>query len=324
MATRAAARKAQLDHLLDTILEAQGDSDHVVRLITNAQGVTTAADVANISEADLQKMTLKDSSGNDVRIPGAIVNKILNLSDFYIHYVDKRTHDWTPHNEFDLETFMLTGTGPLTSTTALPSPPAPTIDPATIQSIAEAVGGATTTAITNAPRSVDRLETFLKHKGTSEAYKPLREAKYWNQWHRAFVAIATSQGLEDVLDPTFALGTTATSADFDLWNAKQKHAYAILSSCLLESGSQQIVRRYSNKDDLTTFGHAQHLYRDLIAHFQDGVAASTSLDTLEREISGLRLDKKWNKTLEAFLLLADHKLRDHQGLADRTVFPDTW
>ena len=98
MATRAAARKAQLDHLLDTILEAQGGSDHVVHLIANAQGVTTAADVANISEADLQKMTLKDSSGNDVHIPGAIVNKILNLSDFYIHYVDKRTHDWTPHN----------------------------------------------------------------------------------------------------------------------------------------------------------------------------------------------------------------------------------
>ena len=38
----------------------------------------------------------------------------------------------------------------------------------------------------------------------------------------------------------------------------------------------------------------------------------------------MRWDKKWNKTLEAFLLLADHKLRDHQGLADCNVFPDTW
>ena len=125
MSTRAAARKAQLDHLLDMILEAQGNNDHVVHLITNAQGATTAADVANISEANLQKMTLKDSNGTDVHIPGAIMNKILNLSDFFIHYVDRQTHDWTPHNEFDLETFMLTGTGPLTPTTALSNPLSP-------------------------------------------------------------------------------------------------------------------------------------------------------------------------------------------------------
>ena len=197
---------------------------------------------------------------------------------------------------------MLTSTSPLTPTTALSNPPAPTIDPATIQSIVEAISGDTTTVIMNAPKLVDHLKTFLKHKGTSEAYKPLQEAQYWNQWHQAFVAIATSQGLDDGLDPTFALGTMATSADFDLWNAKQKHAYAILSSCLIESGSQQIVQRYSNKDDLTTFGHAQHLYRDLVAHFPDGVAASTLLDTLEQEISGLCWDRKWNRTLEAFLV----------------------
>ena len=178
MSTHAAARKAQLDHLLDMILEVQGNSDHVVCLIANAQGATSAADVANISEADLQKMTLKDSSGTNVHIPGATMNKILNLSDFFIHYVDKHTHDWTPHNEFDLETFMLTSTGPLTPATALSSCPAPTIDHAMIQSIAEAVSRVTTTAIMNAPKSVDRLKTFLKHKGTSEAYKPLWEAKY--------------------------------------------------------------------------------------------------------------------------------------------------
>ena len=281
MSTHVAARKAQLDHLLDTILEVQGDNDHVVHLIANTQGVTTAADVTNISEADLQNMALKDSNGTDVCTPGAIVNKILNLSDFFIHYMDKQTHDWTPHNEFDLETFMLTGTGPLKPTTAVPNPPAPTNNPTTIQSIAEAVGGATTTVIMNAPKPVDCLKTFLKHKGTSEAYKPLQEAKYWNQWHQALVAIATSQGLDDVLDPTFACGTMSTSADFELWNAKQKHAYAILSSCLLESGSQQIVRHYSNKDYLTSFGHTQHLYHDLVAHFQDGVAAPISLDTWE-------------------------------------------
>ena len=37
--TWATARKAQLDHLLDNILEAQGDNDHVIQLIANAQSV---------------------------------------------------------------------------------------------------------------------------------------------------------------------------------------------------------------------------------------------------------------------------------------------
>ena len=273
-------------------------------------------------------MSLYDSNGDGVPIPGTITNKILNLSEFFIHYVHKHTHDWTAHNEFDLETFMLTGTGPLTPTNpdSGPSvtPVSPTIDTATIQAIAAAVGRATTSAISRAPKTADPLDTFLKNKGTSEAYKPFCEAKYWNQWHRAFIAIATSQGLEDVLNPTYSLGTTVTTGDLAFWNAKQKHAYTILSSCLLESGSQQIVRQYSNKDDPTTFGHAQYIYRDLVAHFQHGVAASTSLDTLEREIVALCWDKKWNKTLEAFLLLADHKLRDHQGLADCNNYPDSW
>ena len=236
-------------------------------------------------------MSLHDSNGDGVHISGAITNKILNLSDFFIHYIDKHTHDWTAHNEFDLETFMLTGTGPLTPTTPVPGssvpPVAPTIDTATIQSIAAAVGRATTSAISCAPKMADPLDTFFKNKGTSEAYKPFHEAKYWNQWHHAFVAIATSQVLEDVLNPMYSPGTTATAADFALWNAKQKRAYAILSSCLLKSGSQQIVRRYSNKDDPTTFGHAQYIYRDLVTHFQHGVAASTSLDTLECEIVAL-------------------------------------
>ena len=199
LTTQATARKAQLDHLLDNILEAQGDNDHVIQLIAKAQGVASVSDFVNISESDLQSMSLHDSNGDGVPIPGAITNKILNLSDFFIHYMDKCTHDWTAHNEFDLQMFILTSTGPLTPTTPVPGPSvppvAPTIDTATIQAIAAAVGEATTSTISCAPKMADPLDTFLKNKGTSKAYKPFCKAKYWNQCHRAFVAIATSQVL---------------------------------------------------------------------------------------------------------------------------------
>ena len=159
-ATRATARKAKLDHLLDNILEAQGDNDHVIRLIAKAQGVVSVSDFVNISESDLQNISLYDSNGD---------GKILNLSEFFIHYVDKHTHDWTAHNEFDLETFMLTGTGPLTppNPASGPSvtPVAPTIDTATIQAIAAAVGRATTSAISCHPRQLILLTPSSRIKG---------------------------------------------------------------------------------------------------------------------------------------------------------------
>ena len=51
--TWATSRKAQLDHLLDNILETQGDNDHVIQLIAKAQGVASVSDFVNISESDL-------------------------------------------------------------------------------------------------------------------------------------------------------------------------------------------------------------------------------------------------------------------------------
>ena len=165
--------------------------------------------------------------------------------------------------------------------------------------------------------------TYQINKGNVEDYKPLREAKFWNVWHRAFIATAHAQGLEDMVDPTF-IPPTRGAAGYDVWQTKQKHAFAILSSTLLESGSQQIVRRYSDQADPATFGDAQSIYRDLVSHFTGGVAAATTLESLEREIDQLRWDRKWSKTLVAFLTMVDHKLVDHRGLAPSANFPDTW
>ena len=48
------------------------------------------------------------------------------------------------------------------------------------------------------------------------------------------------------------------------------------------------------------------------------------MESLEREIDQLRWDRKWSKTLVAFLTMVDHKLVDHRGLAPSANFPDTW
>ena len=312
-------RRAQLDHLLDDILEAYSDKDHPIRLIATAHGAVF----------DLNSMTLQDSSNAPVSITNAIKNRILCLPDFYIHYVDKSTNDWTTLTATDFDTFMLTGTGPYTSTPTATAPTSggtstTTIDSASLAAIAAAIGTATTSAVTSAPRHTpDPVETFLKNKGNVEDYKPLREAKFWNVWHRAFIATAHAQGLENMVNPTF-VPPTVGAVGYDVWQAKQKHAFAILSSTLLESGSQQIVHRYSDQSDPTTFGDAQSIYRDLVLHFTGGVAAATTLESLEREIDLLCWDRKWSKTHVAFLMMVDHKLVDHRGLAPSANFPDTW
>ena len=67
-------RRAQLDHLLDDILEAYSDKDHPIRLIGTGQGAVSVTDMINITDVDLNSMTLQDSSNAPVSITNAIKN----------------------------------------------------------------------------------------------------------------------------------------------------------------------------------------------------------------------------------------------------------
>ena len=75
----------------------------------------------------------------------------------------------------------------------------------------------------------------------------------------------------------------------------------------------------------TYYGDAQRLYQDLVAHYTQGLSRRQCLELLEKNLDELRLDKKWDKTTEAFLNMVDNRLKDHKGIApDPAQYPKSW
>ena len=94
--THANFKKRQLDHLIDVILEPNGDDDHPAHQIADEYHATNVQDYINIDRKELDTMELIDSDCNDiVRIPNALKKRILSLKDFWKHCGDKSTKDWT-------------------------------------------------------------------------------------------------------------------------------------------------------------------------------------------------------------------------------------
>ena len=67
------------------------------------------------------------------------------------------------------------------------------------------------------------------------------------------------------------------------------------------------------------------MYQDLVAHYTQGLSGRQCLELLEKGLDELHLDKKWDKTTEAFLNMVDNRLKDHKGIApDPAQYPDSW
>ena len=71
-------KKRQLDHLIDVILEANGNDDHPAHLIAGEYNATSVQDYINIDRTELDTMELTNSDSNDVvHIPNALKKHIL-------------------------------------------------------------------------------------------------------------------------------------------------------------------------------------------------------------------------------------------------------
>ena len=134
--------------------------------------------------------------------------------------------------------------------------------------------------------------------------------------------MASQHDLDDILDPNF-VPTAGDQAQLDLFNKKQKFAFAVFTHTLKESSAAEIVHCYSILDT-ASYGNAQGLYTDLIAHMQEGITVTLSSEQIEEEINGMQLDKNWSKTTEAFINRMSHLFSDHQNVVDADMYPDSW
>ena len=320
--TRANFKKRQLDHLIDVILEANGDDDHPACRIADEYHATNIQDYINIDRTELDTMELTDSDSNDVvHIPNALKKRILSLKDFWKHWGDKSTKDWTMLTVDNFDDFLTDGTGPQTQPLPTSTNPPTTGTPTTPVDIHAITSALSAAMLTKSPPSC--TDVFMKNKGRGEEVKPLKEARQWNAWHRAFLSVAHLHDFKDITDPTYVPEPSDDDA-CSLFDAQQKHAFGILVSSIKESNILPALRKYSDPN-VPDYGDAQMLYTNLVANYTQGLSGRQRIEVIERELDEIRLDSKWSKMCESFLNFVDNKLKDHQGLApDPAQYPESW
>jgi hypothetical protein len=95
-------------------------------------------------------------------------------------------------------------------------------------------------------------------------YKTLRDRKHWNVFQRSLLATAHMHGVGDVLDITNA-PPLGPGPDKDLFDKQERFMFSIFTSVLLERTASEILRRYSDINQLTTYGKVHSIYQDLVA-----------------------------------------------------------
>ena len=82
--THAAFKKTQLDHVIDIILEAGGDPDHVFHRIADFYPIENVQDYLNIDQNELNNMSLTKSTFNDPLIITHFMKKwVLSLKGLW-------------------------------------------------------------------------------------------------------------------------------------------------------------------------------------------------------------------------------------------------
>ena len=191
-------------------------------------------------------------------------------------------------------------------------PPNPPNPPAVVTAGGGGGGNAAGTVVQYVLPPTSKASEFDKAgRRSSSDYEKFSNKEQWSKWQRATLGTAYEHKCEQVLDPTY----TPDPSDADevaLFANKQRFMYSVFSKVLTEGKAADILRNYSNPTDKTKFGDAQAIYSDLCDHFDGGAQARVSAQTLEVQLTTMRLNKTWTKSVRAFVNKVAHVIRDHK------------
>jgi hypothetical protein len=101
------------------------------------------------------------------------------------------------------------------------------------------------------------VDLFKRGKRDPSVYPTLKD-KLWNDnWHRSFANQARAQDLSDVLNAAYV---PTTSAEYDLFQEKQKYLYAVLESKAETAKGKAIIHKHESTFD------AQKAFAELQNH----------------------------------------------------------
>jgi hypothetical protein len=321
-ATRAAKLNG-LNHFIYTVLEVpandavtpDGDPNHPVTRLIAATGISSVPALASFAtEQTLLTTVITDTAGGDITgtIPVLLAQKTLALSA----WLDDQSDPIDCHAELmaltidSYEDFVLIDS--IDKRKGI-NAYAPILSPAPV----------VTSTATHTVTGAEIFDRGLKRSVTD--YKEFRERKHFNSWLRIFRATARVQDVDIVLDPSYI---PSTAEEIALFDRKQRYVFQALTKTLIEPSASEILRRYSDMN-LTDYGNAQMLFADLCTTISEGVVGKLTVKELERNITKLRLNKDWTKSVTAFVTHISHLLSDHLGMNPRPLsgahlYTDEW
>ena len=135
-------------------------------------------------------------------------------------------------------------------------------------------------------------------------FKEMKKTKEWEQWDTQFRADVTTQGLSNVLDPSYI---PATYDDKMLFQEQQHYMYAVFIRVLKTDKGKAIVRKYKGTFDSQSIS-------------LKSTQAIIDANTLLQYITTASLsDGTWNGTTEQFVLHWLEQVRLYEELVDASA-----
>ena len=279
-----------LAHVLTVLYPRQGMAERVRESLDHS-GYDMFDHLYTLDKECIHDLTYPNPDGRGrIPLPLGNRNRLLTVIH-YRRYFEKRFSrrmtkvDWACFTGDDLAEFI---DSEYDSDHSTPSPPAQK-----------------TPTPSYAPSRVDAFKKTIKRDPS--AFQQFSDKRKWATWKLHFVATATAQDLQDVLDPHYVPATLEDTAIFQL---KNHFLYSVFVDKLLTDEGKTYVRYHCRDFD------AQAIYAKMCAHYTVSRAAELSSSHVLKFLTTFQLGKdKWKgKTTVNFLAYYVEQLRVYDEL----------
>ena len=251
--------------------------------------------VLSMLHDDIENLTYKDGKNPAQEVPQHMRNWIYILQQYQQYRTARNEvlsiNDWINVTVDEIDDYRISP-----HFHAFSSVPAANRTRAT--NVSALTGTTVSSAVANFRKGIKRDPTH---------FPKLKHAKYWDSYRRSVVSIANAQGVEDVLDSTFA----PTDADaIALFVEQKKYMYDVFHQSLETDQGKAIVREHEDDFD------AQKVWQKVFTHYTTSTKATLSAGNILGYITTAQWgNRDWKGTAEGFVLHWLDQVRLYDSIA---------
>ena len=252
------------DHVMTTLVKRDKTTETYKCLVANF--FTTVAEITELSQAVLDKLKYDETNEDgdlvkqNIDIPLPFKNRILILITFlgYVRYNNNGSLDEKiimTLTEQDFDDFRISKNY---------VPPSTVTSPFSTSNVASSTS--------TGPTPTSELASFIKGvKRDISQYPEIKDDRFFENWHRSFLAVAKSHRIDDVFDVNYV---PSSPDETMLFEEKQKFAFTVLDAKLRTNMGKTIVRSHSDT------GNAQKAWGEFVNDIKSSAKATLSSSQL--------------------------------------------